>query len=929
MRLLLLLACICTSFHLFGQTSTITGTLLDARDQTPLPGTTIQLIRLPDSVRTGTVTDAEGRFALTGVTPGNYFVSISFLGYQTFRKNVQVDKAPVELGKILLGVNTTVLKEVTIKGKVSPTTQSGDTTQFNASSFKTNPDANAEDLVQKMPGIRMQDGKVQAQGEDVKKVLIDGKPFYGDDPSAALRNLPAEMIDKIQVFDQASDQSQFTGFNDGNASKTINIVTKPNMRKGVFGRVQAGVGYEDKYQASGSVNIFNGNRRISILGQSNNVNRQNFTSEDILDVAGSSGGRGAGGGGRRPGGGGGQGGGSGDFLVPQTAGISTTHAAGLNYSDTWGKKILVTGSYFFNFSDNEVSRNSFRQYVLSRDSGQVYQESNLSFQKNMNNRLNLRLEYNIDSANSILMRPRLSFQWSQGNSTEFGQTRLLEDVLNETDNFFRSRLQGYSFFNDILFRHKFKKRGRTFSVNLTTNLSNNDGKNYQNAANRYYSGQLVLDTLNQVSNIDRSNNQWGANVSYTEPLSPKTQLQANYSISYQPNQSDKRTFNYAEEPGSYYGLDTLYSNTFANEYIRQQAGLGYRFQMAKLEGTAQVSFQDSRLSSNNEYPYAFEISRSFTNILPSLNLRHNFSRTKNLRFEYRTNTNAPGISQLQNVLANTNRIQLRTGNPDLKQNYQHQVVFRYSSTNPEKSNTFFSFLSGTYTQHYIANSTVFAERDTLIGDLFLQRGSQLTRPVNLNGQASVRSFLTYGLPLSFIKSNLNLNMSAGFSRTPGQINTSINYANSQNYGFGVVVSSNISEKLDFTVSSTTGLNFIRNTLQTNLNSRYISQSYRVKLDWIFWKGFVMQTEWNHQINSGLSAGYNQNFIFWNMSVGKKVFKKQNGEIKLTVFDMLKENNSIQRNTTETYIEDIASNVLQRYAMLTFTYTLRKYKKQVP
>ncbi|WP_040398388.1 carboxypeptidase-like regulatory domain-containing protein, partial [Cesiribacter andamanensis] len=279
----------------WAQERSLTGRIADAGSQQTLPGANLLLTRLPDSVTVATISDGQGRFRFSGLEAGRYRLRISFVGYTPLEQRVRLQEQDLDLGLLLLQEDAQQLKSVEIVRQQALAIQQGDTTQYAASSFKTNPDANAEDLIKKLPGVVVQGGQVQAQGEQVRRVLVDGREFFGDDAAATLRNLPAEIIDKIQVFDQQSEQSQQSGFDDGQTTKTINIVTKPEMRNGQFGRVYTGLGTDGRYSLGGNLNLFNDKRRISILAQSNNINQQNFSGEDLAGVAGS-GGRGGRGG---------------------------------------------------------------------------------------------------------------------------------------------------------------------------------------------------------------------------------------------------------------------------------------------------------------------------------------------------------------------------------------------------------------------------------------------------------------------------------------------------------------------------------------------------------------------------------------------------------------------------------------------------------
>ncbi|HSZ71762.1 MAG TPA: carboxypeptidase regulatory-like domain-containing protein, partial [Cytophagaceae bacterium] len=325
----------CCHNNAYAQQAVVSGFLKDKTDNYPLVDGTVVILRQTDSslVMAPATTDLNGKFSFFAVPNGKFLLKCLYIGYKEVMKPITVENNSLSLG--IVGMTANAAEDQITVTVVRSFTQKGDTTEFHADAFKTNPDATAEDLVTKMPGVTIQNGTVQAQGENVAKVLVDGKPFFGDDPSTVLKNLQAEVIDKIQVFDQLSDQSQFTGFDDGNRTKTINIITKPDKRDGNFGKVYAGYGYDDVYRAGGNVNVFKGDRRISVLGQSNNINEQNFSTDDLLGVTSSSSQSGRGGGNTGGGNGGGSfgrpGGSNDNFLVNVQGGVSKTNAIGLNY----------------------------------------------------------------------------------------------------------------------------------------------------------------------------------------------------------------------------------------------------------------------------------------------------------------------------------------------------------------------------------------------------------------------------------------------------------------------------------------------------------------------------------------------------------------------------------------------------------------------
>ncbi|MEO6844233.1 MAG: carboxypeptidase regulatory-like domain-containing protein, partial [Ginsengibacter sp.] len=387
---------------------TVSGNIKDAGSSSPLSNATVSFTNSDSPTQPSlTVSSSIGSFTFKNVTTGNYTLSITSIGYKAYKKQVIVNGKDIDLGTITMAKTAETLATVVVKDNAAMKVIN-DTLQFSANQYKVNPDATAEDLIKKMPGVTVdKTGTVTAQGETVQKVTVDGRDFFGNDATATLRNLPSEIIDKIQVFDKLSDQAQLTGFDDGNTTKAINIVTKKDMRNGQFGKVYAGYGTDDRYLAGGNVNFFNNNRRISLVGLFNNVNQQNFSTADLLGVTG--------GGGR--GGGGQRGGGSNSFNVGQQNGIANTNSAGINYSDSWGKKIDVTASYFFNSSNTHNNQSIAQQTVSNPDSSLYYDQQTLSDSHNNNNRINFRMTYKIDSANTLLITSNMAYQTN--NSTNF------------------------------------------------------------------------------------------------------------------------------------------------------------------------------------------------------------------------------------------------------------------------------------------------------------------------------------------------------------------------------------------------------------------------------------------------------------------------------------------------------------------------------
>lgn len=920
---------------LFAQTFTIRGKVLDDRGH-PFPGATVSLQHPWGEVVKNTASNEEGVFTFTQVERGGYRIVISALGFKPLRRETTLAQGDVQLGVLQLEADQVVLQGVEVKSTVPIAQQRGDTTEFNANAVKVMKDADAADLIEKLPSVSVESGAVKAQGENVGQVLVDGKPFFGNDPMAALRNLPAEVIDKIQIFDQQSEQAQFTGFQDGNTIKTINIVTKSDMRQGQFGKVYAGYGYEDRYQAGGNLNFFDGQRRLALIGMANNINVQNFSVDDLLGVMGGGGrGMGAGarmfmtmGGGRNMGGSSfGGGGGLGDFLVRPQGGVATTTAVGLNYSDKWGQKTDVTASYFFNQSNTLALNNTLRQFVNSQsDMAEWYRENSESRTANLNHRFNARIEYKLDSMNSFVFQPRLTAQLNDGTSAALGQTLLDSLLLSQTDNRYRSDLEGLNLNGNLLWRHRMAKKGRTFSINFNGGYAPKRGTSWLDSENVFVQPGAVT-SLDQRTSITISSWNASANAEYTEPISEKAQLLLNYRYSYQQEASERLAYDWSEQANDYTLLNEQLSNIFSNDYTTHQTGAGYNYNKGRdLNFNARINAQWATLINQRTFPQEANLQQTFFNVLPSAMLRYDLNRTRNLRIFYRSSTQLPTVEQLQDVLNNSNPVQLTVGNPSLRQTFQQSVFGRLQASNLEKGNTLFFGGGFTFTQDYIATATYLANSDhPILQQYQVPRGARLSRPVNVDGFYSIRLFGSYGMPIKGLKTNMNVDAFYNYVRTPGLINDALNLANNHILSAGLTFASNISERLDFTLALRPSYNIAKNTFQTLNNTRYLSQTSRFRLNWMVWKGIVLRSDLTHYLNAGLSEGFDQNFWLWHLALGKKVFKNERGEIALAINDVLGQNRSISRSVTETYVEDLQTNALQRFAMLSFTYNLRHFR----
>lgn len=911
-----------------------TGQVIDGAAKTPMIGANVLIKTVTDSLLRGTVTGADGRFEIARPFIPEVKLEITFLGYKTITK-IHSMREPVELGELILLEDTKVLGEVLVQGVSVVGEQKGDTTSFNANAFKTQTNAQAEDLIRKMPGITFQGGQIQAQGEQVQKILVDGREFFGSDPNIALRNLPADAIDRVEVLDQRSDQSRLTGFDDGSYTKTINIILRSDKKNGSFGRTYAGYGNDDRYAAGGSVNFFKGDQRISVLGLFNNINQQNFSSQDLAGLtANASAGAGRGGGmmGGMGGGGfgGGQwggGGGNSNFLVGNSGGIVTTNALGLNYSDKWGKKVNVSGSYFFNNTANSLRQITNRETVVNANLRQFYEENLINTVKNSNHRANARIEADINDKNSIVLTPSLSFQDNSTFSDRDALTRnSLGDSLSALRSISNATTKAVNLSNNLTYRYKFDKKGRTLSTEVFTAWSNRDQDSDLLAASREFRRNLVDTATQETYSLNEGFN-YRVNLTFTEQLSKNAIGTFGYQVGNNATAADQKTFQIDEERKAL--LDTALSNEFDNKFITQRLRSGYAYNKDAWSINVNMDYQNARLDNEAFFPVPGTFNRSFNNFLPSANLNYRNRKTGfSWRVRYRTSTNEPSVAELQNVVNNQNPLNLRVGNPDLGQSYNHNIFANISKINLEKSRTLFLFVTHSVTSDFIGNSTFLTTRDTLINnEILLRSGGQLSRPVNLDGNIRSSFFLTYGAPLKKLKTQFNINTRVSFNRTPGLINGISNLNDNTTLSQGLTFNSNISQNVDFSISTTGSYNIVNSSLQQNLNNNFYQQESNMRLYFSSKNGkFFMGNNVAHSLYSGLSEGFNQNFWLWNMEGGFRFAKNNKAEIKAVLFDVLNQNNSISRTISDVAVTDVFTNVLTRYGMITFTYILGNFKQ---
>lgn len=909
-------------------TGSVKGKLIDSVKKESMAEATVTVYNAKDSSVIGyTLANAKGEFEIKNLDPGMYRLAVSFSGYDSYSKNFMIsnDFPTVNLNNIYMDRKGTTLDAVVVEGP--PIQVKKDTVEFRASAFKVKPNANAEDILKKLPGVQVdKDGNVKAQGEDVQKVIVDGKEFFGTDPKLATKNITADMIESIQVFDDMSDQAKFTKIDDGSRTKTINIKLKKDKKKGYFGKLVAGGGTDDRYESSLSFNKFNGDQRISLLAGSNNLNKQTFSFSDIVSSMGGFGSRGGGG----MGGGAGFGGGGGsNFGVNTGNGINTNTNVGLNFTDKY-KKVDLTGSYFFSNSMNRNERSSYRQTFFPNDSTAQQTSESISKTLNQNHRFNLRLEYFMDSSNSLLYTPSFTLQHSTADSrdTSFtnsvSPTKTYQAITGVTNN--HTERDGYTLNNNFLFRHKFKTIGRTFTLGLNSSVGNSDGSGENFSPYTFYNSDGTINRIRRQDQVSEQTTKSFNNVisaSYTEPIANNKLLEFNYAYTNNHNTSDRKVYDYGTISGKYDSLNLQQTNYFENDFVANRIGANFRVQNAKYNYQIGGAMQQSSLSSRSVRAATGKdttLKQNFVNFFPTANFQYSWSRSKTLNMRYNGRTNQPSVSQLQDVPDVSNPLQIVTGNPSLKQEFTNNINLSYRTFNMASFKFLNVNLSAGNTNNKIVNSI-----DTV------SKGVQLIRPVNLDGAMNANSFVTLGLPLKgkLKGSNFNFNNSIRYNKDVSLLYKQKNITQTWIITQTVGINLDIKQKLNLGLNASLAFNKVNYSVATssNLNQKYYTQTYSADVSYLGLKNWVFSSDFDYYVNTGRGAGFNQTIPLWNASIAHQLFKKKNGELKLSVNDLLNQNQSISRSVGDNYIQDTRQLVLKRYFLLTFTYNLSKGQRQ--
>ncbi|UTA68894.1 outer membrane beta-barrel family protein [Emticicia sp. 21SJ11W-3] len=896
------------------QKITLKGLVTDSASA-PLQFATVLLLSPKDSSLINFArTNDKGLFELKNLKSANYLFKITYVGHKTFYKPVVPGEATaIDMGTIKLEPISRELAEITIKGEKAPVSIKGDTVEFNADSFKVKPNSVVEDLLKKLPGVEVEkDGTVKAQGETVRRITVDGKEFFGRDPKMATKNLPADAIDKVQLYDKRSDQSDFTGIDDGQREKNINLKLKEDRKKGAFGSITAGGGLDERYTGRLSINRFNKDKQLSVLAMGNNVNQQGFSINDYMNFSGDlmrmMGGR-AGGGQLRLDLSSGQDGGLPLNFGNRQNGFVRNWAGGLNFNNPLNKKTEVNGSYMFNNINQLIDRNISRRNFLPNGDNYLSLQNSTQNTLNDNHRLNFTLDQKLDSMNSLKWSSYINYNRTNASNYSISQSLNSSNVPeNEGARNNSGSNEGLSVNTNLLMRHKFNKKGRTLSGNLNFQVNNSDGDGELDARNKYYSDGNLTRTenirQNSVRKADRTN--YGLTAAYTEPLGRKKYLEINYAFQKNDYLSDALVNDIKDGIPVY---NKQLSNKFESNFIYNRVGTNFRFVEKKYNFSTGLSFQHANLR-GKMLLLDDDISRNFRNVLPNLHFSYDFQQSQRLRFDYETNLQEPGIAQLAPITDNRDPLNIYVGNPNLKPEYSHRLGLNYMSFNQLSFTNFFVAANLIYTTNKINNAQE-------ISTSFVQT----SRPVNVDDDYLLTGNINYGFRIRPVKLRVDLNERV-------MMNRGINYINQQeNRTKGLQLNTSVrlsyqQDKFDMSAEARVGYNQTHYSVNNQMNQDYFNNVFSTDMNWTITKNLIFSTDFDYNTYKGLAGGFNQNIPLWGMSVSTYFLKNRRGELKLSVNDLLNRNTGISRTAQLNFVQDERITTLGRYFLLSFTYTLK-------
>jgi hypothetical protein len=901
------------SLPTFAQRSNVEvkGIIVEEGTDTPVEQATIRLLNVKDSTMiNGVASSRSGSFSLKSIRPGSYLLHITYVGFEPLYQPLQITGRtnPVDLGKLGLSDGAILLGEAVVVGKAPEMVVRNDTIEYNADSYKVTEGSVLEDLLKKMPGVEVDsEGKITVNGKEIKKVMVDGKEFFSDDPKVASKNLPAQMIDKLQVLDRKSDMTLMTGFDDGEEETVINLTVKPGMKQGWFGNAFAGYGSDERYEGNFMINRFYNSDQFTIMGGLNNTNNMGFS--DLASTMFQ--GMGGGGGGPR-------------FRGGNSSGITQSGNIGMNFSKEFNTKLTLNGNVRYSHSDNELFGNSKDRKIQPGDSLQHQESESYRNRKSDNLGVNFRLEWKPDTMTNIIFRPNFSYSKSENvTSEEYVTLQGLKDIdealmdsLNRGDSYTADHGNGYNMDARLEISRKLNSKGRVLSASFSGGYSDSDedGTEYSNT---YYYGErdaMANKLIDQQYQYNNKGYNYRAYLSWVEPLGRNNFLQATYSFSQRNQEALKYTYA-KDDGGDYTRLDTAYSQSYRNDFISQRASLSFKSQRQKLNYTIGFNLDPSYTKSETFIGDTIlsSLSRNVVNLSPMAQFNYIYNKQTNLRIDYNGRTSQPGMTQLQPVANVSNPNNTIIGNPDLKPYYTNNLMIRFQKFMPEKQTAVIFMADGNYVVNAIVSDQI-----------NLGSGRRQTTYRNTNGNYRGNFRFIFNTPLKNKKFTVNSMSMASYANN----NSFIDSEKNTNKTLTLMERGGIdfrSSIIDLGVNGNIRYNKADYSLQPDNNLNTFNYGVGGTTTVYLPSNFKIESEIDWSTTSGYDAGYQQDETIWNASVSKSFLKGNQATLRIKMYDILAQRNGITQQINAEGSSYSMYNTLGRYFMVHFVYRFSIFK----
>lgn len=849
----------------------VEGSVYDKKDKEQIVSATVKLLSLADStVLRAMVTNDKGKFKFS-VEKGQYIIEVSFIGYKTFTQNIELTvKSPsYSFDDILLEESSIMLGAAVVEAKIPDIVVKGDTIEYNASSYSSQESDMLQDMVKNIPGIEVdENGNITANGKAVKKILVDGKEFFGNDIAMALANLPANMIKKLQLYKEESETAKVTGFRDKDPEQVLNLVVKEELKQSTFGDVKAGYGSNDKYAHKALVNYMRNENQISLVGDMNNIPDN-------------------------------------EYSMGMDNGIDKNKNVGLNAYIQTSEKLKVGGNVRYSDNENLMKTQTNTQTFLS--SGDRFSKQNMiSDNQRTNTNFGLNVQWKPDSLTTVFARSYVSLNDSKSKQQSSNFSYVAEKDTTFGNSINQSKGNGYNINNFFTIGRTLSKDGRTVSMSFNNSIrkDNSKGTNYSLTS---YTGGTADKIIDQQTNTDNNTDSYNLSMSYVEPFGKDHRLQLSYS--YATNNSERnRDVRKKDENGNYTIIDTAYARNTENKYINQNISLNFQATKEKYRYTIGFSIDPSHSRSKISLGDSVieNLSQSVINFSPTLNFSYRPQENTNIDFNYSGSTSQPGISQLSGDTVIVNALSKYYGNPNLKPSYSNNVNLYYQKSNYETGN--FLMLMGGF--NYTFNNIV---DYTIIDD----QGNSTNTYRNVNGNMGANINLMYNTPLRNKKFSISNNSMVNYYKNIGFTN------GEKTITHNVVLNEQImgsfkSSKFETLLRAGISYNMTRNNLTDLQNKNTTSYTFTHMLTWKLPYDFALTSSLNYSYFTGYGDDFKSSEVLWNASVSKLLLKKK-GTVKVQMFDILNDRNNISRYVSGNYMSDSRSNTVNQYFLVSLSY----------